>query len=273
MSRLLLRRLAAASALLAACAAAFAHDSWLSPGAEPAGPGLLRVELAVGAHFPVRDPAVAASSITRAACVEPQDREPRALLPREEHDRHVELRARADAARGVACWAELRAHEVTLTPEVVQVYFAEIRPPEAVKQLWAQQLARGVAWRESYRKFLRMEAVPAAAAVEGPGLGVLRRPRGLAMEILPVGTELLQAGRPAAFQVLLDGRPLAGQWVQMVSERHSQGVWRQTDAQGTVREALPFGGQWLLRATHLEPPAQDSQPWRSRFATLVVNVR
>jgi hypothetical protein len=71
----------------------------------------------------------------------------------------------------------------------------------------------------------------------------------------------------------MDGRPLAGQWVELVSERHTLGVWRQSDPQGLLQVPPPFPGQWLLRATVLEPPADDAQAWRSRFVTLVVDVR
>ena len=106
-------------------------------------------------------------------------------------------------------------------------------------------------------------AVPAA----------LRQPKGLVFEIVPTGTAVLQARQPATFQVLREGRPFAGQWVELVSERDNLSVWSRSDAHGLLREVLPAPGQWLARATVLEPPADDVQPWRSRFATLVFHVR
>jgi len=36
---------------------------------------------------------------------------------------------------------------------------------------------------------------------------------------------------------------------------------------------LPYAGEWLLRATVLDVPATPQDMWRSKFATLTVQVR
>lgn len=252
------------------CSAAIAHDSWLRPAAAPPAAGLVQLELAVGPRYPNGEFVVAASSVGRSGCVEASSGQERALLPRAEQARHLELRSRADAAEGLACWVELRAHEAEMRNELVPEYFREIRAPDSAQQHWARQQARKVPWRESYRKSLRIELPgPRAAALPA----VLRKPQGLVFEIVPVGTSPLQSGQAAAFQLLLEGRPLAGQWVELVSERGSLSAWHRSDAQGQVREVLAAPGQWLARSTLLEPPADDAQPWRSRFSTLVFHVR
>ena len=195
---------------------------------------------------------------------------PQALVARQEQARHLELRARLDGSRGAACWVELKSTEVELSPELVDTYFSEIRPPADASERWKQQQARGVGWRESFRKFIRVE-LPSTG--ELPVSMELRQPVGLAMEIVPVGSDPIRAGQPSTYRLLWDGAPLANQWLEFVNERHTLGVWRQTDANGQVRQALPFAGRWLVRSTRLELPEQDTQPWRSRFATLLVHVR
>jgi hypothetical protein len=267
------RRLLAALAGVAALAPAAAHDSWLSPAPAQADAGLLRLEMAVGARYPKRESPVALASVQRAACQAPGDTRQRPLVPREEHEAYLELRSRIDASRGVACWAELRAWDVELTPQLVAAYLDEVRATEAVRRHWAAQQTRGVPWRESYRKFLRLELPAPAATLSAAQWQQLRKPEGLPFELVVQGGAPLAAGQPASFQALLDGKPLAGQWVEFVSERSALGVWRQTDADGQVGLPLPFPGPWLLRSVVLEPPGRDDQPWRSRFATLLVHVR
>jgi len=256
--------------MLGGAASAWAHDSWLRLAPSQPGGGLVQLELAVGPRYPAGEFVVAASSVTRSACIEGSGQE-RTLLPREEQARHLDLRARADSRQGLACWVELRAHDAEMTPDLVTGYFREIRAPEAAQQHWSRQQARAVPWRESYRKTLRIELPAPEGATSVPA--VLRQPKGLLFEIVPAGTDVLRARQPAAFQLLLEGRPFAGQWVELVSERDNHSIWSRTDAQGLLREVLPAAGQWLARATLLELPANDAQPWRSRFATLVFHVR
>ena len=266
------RRLLAAvlAALAVAVPAAHAHDSWLARAPGEADARLLRLELGTGPRFPLRDARPSASGVALAACRTGDGAAPSPLTARQEHATHLELRARVDAAAGFACWAELKPQAVELSPDLVDAYFTEVRPPEQVRGHWKSQQARGVGWHERYRKFTRIEwPAPSDAAVPA----VLREPQGLAMEIVPVGNDVIRAGRPAAYRLLWDGRPLADHWVEFVSERHALGVWRRTDAQGQVELAAPYPGRWLLRAVRLEPPGHDAQPWRSRFATLLVHVR
>jgi uncharacterized GH25 family protein len=150
--------------------------------------------------------------------------------------------------------------------EKVPLYFAEARPPAAVREAWAGMQARQVPWQESYRKFARIElAVPGAARAQ---LAAARRPVGMDMEIVVRGDEPIAVGRPVEFQVLRDGKPLAGFSVELVSERSPLGVWRETDSEGVVRHTLPFAGRWLLRGTDLRLSQRREDSWESRFATL-----
>jgi uncharacterized GH25 family protein len=157
-----------------------------------------------------------------------------------------------------------------LTPELVKTYLDEVRAPAAVRQAWSDQQAKGVAWQERYRKYMRVEH---SGAAPDPDLGAIRRPGGAGLELLPVGSQPVRVGQPTTFRALSDGKPLSGLSVELVNERLPVGIWRQTDADGLISASLPFAGQWLLRATDFELPASEGGPWRSRFSTLSVYPR
>jgi uncharacterized GH25 family protein len=141
-----------------------------------------------------------------------------------------------------------------------------------VRDAWAAQRKSSVGWKEVYRKYVRLEApVQAGAAVASAT--ELRKPRGLPLELIPTGNEPLAAGKTAEFVALANGKPVPGLAIEFVPSRGPMGLWRQTDAQGRIQVPLPFGGEWLLRATTFEIPASQQEPWRTRFGTLTVEVR
>lgn len=220
----------AAAALVAAALPTAAHDSWLL--AAPSGELVMRT----GNRYPVGETDM---PVPAPACV------------------------RGRGRQQFACWAELKEHEVTLSPELVAVYFREIRPADAVRAAWGEQLERGLPWVERYRKFARIEHGTASATPDA--LRRMRAPAGLPLEIVIEGDAPVRAGATVGLRVLADGRPVAGLSVELVSERSALGIWSRSDPQGRLQHLLPFPGQWLVRATWVEP---DGQRWRSRFVTL-----
>lgn len=264
-------RTAAAALGLAACSAAFAHDTWLHVAEQQPGSGLLALTMGSGARYPRSEGPVPPSRVVSPGCAD-ETGASRPLAPRQEQGLLLELRARAGAAMAVACWLELQPMELTLTPELVQVYFQDIRAPQAVRDAWAAQQKAGIAWKEIYRKYVRIEApLPGADAVAASA--AMRTPRNYPLELLPVGSDPVRAGTQAEFQALAGGKPVPNLPVEFVSLRNPAGIWRQTDANGRMRLALPFRGEWLLRSTVLNLPAAPQEPWRSAFATLTVQVR
>jgi hypothetical protein len=260
--------LAAAAALLCLMAArAQAHDSWLSPGREAL------LELATGNRYPVQEFGPAASGLAQAHCSDGTG-QPIALRPVREQPQRLELAPGPDdaAQAPLSCWAELRAAGIELGPRLVQVYLAEIRAPAATRAAWARVQQRGLPWRESYRKFARIELASDGGAAQ-ERIAAARQPVGMALEIVVLGAQPIATGQPLAFQVLRDGQPLAGFPVELVSERSALGVWRETDAQGVLRHRLPFGGRWLLRGTDLRPSGARPDTWEGRFVTLAIEAR
>jgi uncharacterized GH25 family protein len=259
------RVLALLSCVFAASPAA-AHDSWLSRIDTPQRAGPARFAFTTGSLYPLVESSPAPHGVARAACVGAQGRtrELRRQVRGTTLELHMPAASPPDAPLG--CWAELREHAATLTPELVEVYFREIRPPAAVAARWTLLREQGTPWEERYRKFARVESAP--PGTPAPALRAIRAPAGLPLEIVVLGDAPLRAGQAAAFQVLAQGTPVAGLAVELRSERSPIGIWSQSDAEGRLRFTPPFGGEWLLRATLLEADTASSS-WHSRFVTLV----
>ncbi|MEO5671622.1 MAG: DUF4198 domain-containing protein [Ramlibacter sp.] len=260
---------AACVALCLAAGQALSHDSWLSPSRDDSPAGQLVLELATGNRFPVQEFSQTAASVALSGCVDAQGR-PRDLRPQREHPQWLDLRVEGPRGNSpLACWVELGAAEIEIEPPKVEVYLNEIRAPAANRAAWAALRERRLPWRESYRKYARIER-PAGEPVRPGALAAARLPAGLALEIVVLGDRPIAVGEPVAFQVLRDGRPLAGFAVELLSERSPLGVWRQTDSEGILRHSLPFNGRWLLRGTDLRLSTQRPDTWESRFVTLAL---
>jgi len=251
---------------------ATAHDTWLRVGGGQAAAEarFLSLELGTGARYPKSEGAIPPGRIEQLGC-ESERREALPVAARQEHPTHLELRLRAGSAQAAACWLALRPNEVTLTPELVQAYFQEIRAPQRVRDAWVQRQARGESFREVYVKYVRIE-LPSLGDAAPPSLAAVRQPRGFPLELVPLGNDAVRTRAPSEFLALADGKPVSGLAVEFVHQRSPVGVWRETDAQGRVQLAPALPGEWLVRATLLEPPQSEGAPWRSRFATLTVYV-
>jgi hypothetical protein len=253
--------------LAALCVAltARAHDSWLAaPGDTAEGPLL---ELGTGTRFPVRQFSQSRESVIDAQCIDGSGMAV-PLSAGVQHAQWLDLDMEgAQAKPPLSCHAELAPAQIELDARTVQIYFAEIHPTTQVRQAWSALQLRGIRWHERYRKFARIELASAANAM-GAERKMARRPLGSGLEIVAMGDEPITTTATIDFQVLRDGTPLAGQAVELVSERSAFGVWQVTDTEGRLRHRLPFNGRWLLRTVDLRPPADDQQTWESRFATL-----
>ena len=216
----LVRRVLLLLAMTGAMQAA-AHDSWLTVDAKG------QLFLATGSRYPVADaPPVPAP----ASCVQG------------------------------SCWVETGETEIELTPALVDAYLLEIRPSAEVVRRWETMREAGVAWRERYAKFARIELAGGTARVAA----------GAALEILLEGTRLPVALKPATFRVLSHRLPVADLSVELVSESGSHSAWSRSGTDGRFTFAPRHAGRYLLRATWLQP---DGAQWRSRFATLAFEAR
>jgi hypothetical protein len=266
MPHLLPPRLATLALALCLLAPARAHDTWFEQ--RPAAPaGELRLALGTGNRFPVMEFPLDIEKLQLSGCRS----HAHTVLPLlHDGDEAQALRLRTAQPPGggaLSCWAQTQALEAELTPESVALYLKEIQAPPTVHQAWAAQRARGLAWTERYSKHARIELPDATGQTSSAA------PGGMALELLLLsGPRPLRAGDTAEFQLLSDGRPLAGQALELHGEASALGFWRRTDGDGRVRFKLPLAGRWVLRGTELRPAASADVLWNSRFVTLAFEV-
>lgn len=263
----------AAAALSVAALSARAHDSWLSPARSQARPGEAALELSTGNRYPVQEAGSPVSSLAQSACLDGRGRR-LTLKPGVVREKWLTLRVArppdaAGAAVALSCWIELKPYEIELEPPLIPVYLNEIRAPASVREAWAAMQARQLPWRESFRKYARIEMAEARPATAQQRTAA-RKPAGLGLELVVLGDGPVTTGEELVFQLLRDGQPLAGLPIELVSERSAFGIWRETDGEGKLRHRLPFAGRWLLRGTELRLSAQDADRWESRFVTLAI---
>lgn len=226
--------------LLAAGAAAQAHDTWFEP--LPDG----RLALGTGNRYPVQETAVGREYLERQGCRVAAGPE-RTMQPLQ-HTEHALLLQPAPGAS--SCWAQLVPLEIELTPPLVALYLREIQAPRWVHEAWTAQQAAGRPWRERYVKHARIELAADAAPV-------------------PMAMDLVRSSAPGGgqrFQLLREGRPVPGQALELIAENAQAGIWRRTDAEGSIHlPALP-PGRWVLRGTQLVQG--EDGVWHSAFVTL-----
>jgi hypothetical protein len=250
-----------------------AHDTWFELRAAANPPALW---LGTGDRFPVLESRIAVEHLQRQACAPQADlalrgtaaARPMAPVSGPAGRLHQALALRlpaaaADAATGAphTCWASLVPFDIEIEPAKVALYLKEIGAAPALHAAWATEQAAGRPWRERYVKHARVEV----GAISG-------QPVGMALEALLLGAANPRVGEALRFQLLWGGKPLADQPVELVSEQSRFGLWRRTDAQGQLSQALPLEGRWMLRSTHLRPPALAGERWQSDFVTLAFDV-
>lgn len=254
------RRLLLAAVLAATASGVAAHDTWFAP--LPASkPDEVLLALGTGNRFPVTELAVDRQYFARSGC-RSGDGTTLALEPLRYTDTTTVLRVAGGGRATLSCWLQLDPFEFELPADRIEIYFNEIRPPAAVLAAWAALRARGLPFIERYTKSARIDGGQAAPRPVGTAMDVLRE--------APSGP--LAVGGEATFQVLRDGKPLAGLNVELVNERSPLGLWHRTDADGRVRARLPLPGRWLLRGTDLRLSSADPTRWESQFITYAFEV-
>lgn len=256
-------------ALALAAGPAAAHDTWFVPQ-PPTDRGELVLALGTGTMYPALELPVLPQQIASGGCRGEGVNE-RSLRRAGERSNALLLRTPrpVPAGVGLSCWAQLVPIDIEIDDATVEVYLKEIAAPPAVRERWAALKARGVRWQETYVKHARIEldgsgaAATSAQPVEGLGLDVR----------LETPERPLKAGAKARFQVLRDGRPLAGLPVELRSDLSPIGIWRTTDAEGRVELVLPLAARWILRGTDVRPSEKDTNRWDSRFVTLGFEVQ
>jgi len=151
---------------------------------------------------------------------------------------------------------DLGPKPIALTAAKVDEYFAEVEASAAVRQAWASQPAPRQ-WREFYTKHAKAYVCVAPCG----DTAAATTPIGQSLEFVAADTGL------ARFTLLADGKPLAGQPVQIVD---GAGKVTRLASDGTGQLLVPatIARPLLLATTVLRPPARRGGEFTSDFATL-----
>lgn len=248
----LVRPFVLCSGLLLASAGASAHDTWFQPIGPPVETRLLR--LGTGDRFPLQEFSLEPSHLAGSGCIAADGRGAK-LVPVRRLPNALLLRS--TGPRPAACWAALVPFDIEITDDKVEVYLDEIAASSEVRAAWSAMKARGVTWKERYRKHARIELQAGSSSLQA----------GLGLEIVPFEAD--ETGESTrTFRVSHLGKPLAGFPVELRGEKAGQARWYRSDADGLLRIDAPGAGRWLLRGTHLRPSTQRQDSWDSDFVTL-----
>lgn len=248
-----------ALALLAACGAAGAHDTWLR--VEPSAPSQLVLALGTGEHYPTMQTPIQRDELARQGCRNADGVRP--LRPGRSTGSAL-LLAVPRSAGPMSCWVQTEPLDIELQPAFVERYLDEIAAAEPLRQAWARQQAAGKPWRERYAKHARI-VLDGAAGAPQPSSAAPDMALDLRIETPPPW----RAGDTVKVRVLRDGRALAELPLQWLNATLPRGLWTRTDAEGRAELKLPAAGEWLLRGTDLRQTDAAAGTWDSRFLTLV----
>jgi len=262
-----MRKALLSASLLALALPAAAHDTWIVPVRWSVSVGQpLAVDLTSAMGFPKPETAVRADRLVErrlrlAGVVSPL--EPEAGT------------AGADALRlsavpkdaGIATlWITTNPRTLELKPREVEAYLREIGAPETIGAAWRR--SKDKTWLESYVKVAKTFVRVGEAADDS-----WKKPVLAPLELVPAeDPTALSSGRELALVLLSNGRPLADQAVGAVAAGAEPALAR-TDAEGRVRFALGRAGEWMFRATRIQPVEGRPGEWQSVFTTVTVLVR
>jgi hypothetical protein len=181
------------------------------------------------------------------------------------------LTVRTGAAGTYVIGASLTPREIALSAEDFNSYLQEDGLPDVLDARTQRgELTRPV--RERYQKHVK-----AILQVGDTRTDAYRVILGYPAEIVPLANPYaLQTVDSLSFRCLVDGKPVARQLVIVGGEQDGRAmpeVRARSDANGVVRFALATPGKWYVKFIHMEPVAQDSVNYESKWATLTFEVR
>lgn len=246
---------------LAGAGAALGHDYWIQPGEYIVAPGArVAVHLFVGHGDELTEHQRRDHRTIRFELFGPDGKQ---AVPGRDNGKPAGV---ATLARpGVYTVVYQSNHSfIELPADRFVKYLAEehLIAVEAERTLRGESAAPG---RESYARYCKA-LIKAGAASDGWDRRV-----GLPVEI--VALEDPFAARPEdelSFAVEVDGKPLASQYVELVSiDDLHRNVPGKTDKRGKVTFKVPAAGRWMVATTYMRRAPRDVKgDWESFWATL-----
>ena len=249
----------AALVLLLAAGSTSAHEFWLQPGSFAASPGdVVRTQFRVGQGWPGEVYAPDPDRVLRFGWIDAQG------------ERSMSGAGTMRTGDEGAAWAVYRSNGAALTLEAA-VFESYLREEGLESVIDARRLRdeSDRPGREIYSRCAK-SLLRIGAALERDGL--VSRPVGLTLELVPRNAERLAAGEgPFELQLLYLGQPLPAALVRALPRAGGAVVTARTDARGVAVLHLPLAGVWLLNAVHMvrADPRLDAD-WESIWSSLTL---
>lgn len=253
--------------LVACCASASAHDTWLAPEPPSDARGYWTVQLTTGHEFPALGAAAKPERVERAELITSRRRVPLVALTATAHA--LPFRVVADEhedAVSVAV-AVLRPYDIALTPELVDVYIRDELGGD--EEILARYQSQG-RWRERYTKNAKaLIRASGAAPAE-----IATRPHGLAYELVPaIDPTLVDAGESFQVCAYANSRPVRREQARVhvgLVDADGSSSSHVADRDGCVRIRPSATEGYLLHSILIGPVDRGDVDWESHFAALTV---
>lgn len=251
-------------AVLVLVAPMHAHDTWLAPDRfHSADARKVTLSLSSGMEFPALDHAIAPDRVASAMWRSPRGK---GELSTGVPSAHA-LQFGADAGEGTTVYSVvLHPRPSKLKREQVREYLDHLGIPDAggVFSAWKQAVKSeetGYRYMKYAKTFVRTGASDSSRA--------WAEPSGLRLELVPQSDPgALKSGTTLDVVLLDRGKPLPGYPLTILREGQKDPASAVTDAEGHVRLTLPAAGRYMLRATVLEPSADQAARWDVHFTTM-----
>ena len=259
-----------ALALALSCTAAMAHEFWMLPDRFQVAPGgVASLSMRVGEYFTgdlvgfVPTFVVGLRRFDASGVTDLHDRLP---------DRASGSSSTGPLAEGTHLFAiDTSPSRIELGAEKFEAYLHD----EGLDAVIAARAAAGTSAapaRERFRRNIKT-LVQSGAKVDD----TWSRITGQRMELVPrTNPLLLVQGQDIAFDVLFDGRPLAGALMKLWHKHGNQLVLvrAKTDAQGRVIVTPTWPGVWMASVVHMIPAEASAQDdWDSYWGNITFAVR
>ncbi len=244
-----------------------AHDTWLQPATfQVATDQRVTFDITSGGNYPVLDSAIAPDRID-AAQVRLAGTS-RTLAPTGRTEHSLQFSEKFDVDGVATAWVTLLPRPIDLNARTVALYLDEIHASKEVRATWARW-KRPEAWKEIYTK----HAKTCLAVGDAPTDLSWSEPVGQRLEIVPVTDPCkTRAGQSASFQLLYEGKPLAGASLGLRGAGEKQAQFQTTGADGRAKFPIGKAGKIMVFSVRLEF-REDQGIWVSDFCTLTLEAR
>jgi uncharacterized GH25 family protein len=259
-------------AVLFVVAVASAHDMFLRAERFVIPPNSEILVRLLNGTFSQSENAIVRSRVRDASFAGPRARIPIDMSTWTESGDTTTFRVRVGATGTYAVGVSTTASMIALSADTFNMYLRDDGIPDILSQRRTKN-ELGKPARERYHKHVK--AVLQVGDSLGPGFATAF---GYPAEIIPLANPYsLRSGATLRVRVLVDGKPVANQYILFGGRDAAGGRIEQrntrSSADGTARIPLTNAGDWYIKFIHMTRVTADTVDYESKWATLTFAVR